>query len=181
MKKTPQLRLGNFILILTYFILTCFILTCISTGPALSTANAQMFPHYPITSYFSTRFQAPYWTIEPFISFRSSNPFMVSRFAPAPIFPRPLLATPNRILRKAAQTTFLFPSAFIPSPTALLLSFLFTPPATTTTITVATASAPNALSNNTTANPTLNLNRLISSSTTPVFPGLTSLFLPLLI
>ncbi|MGA1823745.1 MAG: hypothetical protein ACMUIP_03705 [bacterium] len=133
--------------------------------------KAQMVFPYNNYSYFMPSSTIP---------IRLMDPFAINRFAPIPTAPAPIMASPYPIIRKAAQTTFLLGTPFS-TPTGILLSLLFSPPPTTTTVTPITGTTPASVSTNPTASPLLTLKRLTTTTTTPFLPGLTSLFLPLLI
>ena len=114
---------------------------------------------------------------------------------PVLLTPRPAMPFTNLIYRQAAATTTLLTalSTLVPStalsilsPTALLSSVLFSPLPTTTVVTN-TATVPSNTSsyqtvpNNVSANTIQNLNYATTVTVTPILPGLTSLFLPLLL
>lgn len=163
------LKILFFILIITVSIILIF-------SAAITEAQFLPFPYFiqpPAMMGYS-----PF----PMINCRLMYPFCTPTFAPAPFLPPPLHALPSPALRRGATTTTLLlgaPTGLIP-PSVLLLSLLFSPP-TTTTVPTATASLPQSISNNPTASPTLTLNRLTTTVATPALPGLSSLFLPLLI
>ncbi len=148
---------------------------CLLFGSLVKPVRAQLFFPYSIYSI------NPYFTPFPLYRRPLINPFnalAINRFNPIPIPPVPIMSPPYPVLRHAAATTTLLPP--VVPPTLLLLSLLFTAPATATTITTGTGVSPNINSNNPAASPVPNLNS-VPSVTAPVTPGITSLFLPLLI
>ncbi|MGA1869789.1 MAG: hypothetical protein ACMUJM_14735 [bacterium] len=155
------------------FSLILITLVCVLFSGSIHRVRAQMLLPAPLNPYF-----APL----PPIPIRLMNPFTINRLAPISTTPLPIMVSPYPVLRKAAVTTTLLPTptALAVAPTALLLSLLFSTPTTATTITTGTGVTPNINSNNTTAAPVPALNTN-PSIVAPTLPGLSSLFLPLLI
>lgn len=139
---------------------------------------AQPWDVFPRTAYF---FPFP----------MLSSPFFTQRYRfPSSPAPLPILMFPQSIKRRAMATTVIIPTLpsaglIAPSPTALLAALLFSPlPATTTITNTATfpGTIPTAVvPNNVSATTIQNYNYATTVTTTPILPGLTSLFLPLLI
>lgn len=150
---------------------------CIILGSNTSLVRAQFFsPYSPYSPYSLNPFFPPCTLFQ----CRLMNPLGFGRFTPTPVMPSPILAPPYPIMRRGAVTTTPLVPTLTAPPTLLLLSLLFSTPTTSTTITTGTGVSPNVFSNNVNASPVPNLNS-VPSVTTPVLPGISSLFLPLLI